>query len=255
MSAKQKWISAIVGLLVANVLAMVVLIVAYDATRGEPRGKAKKKLPVVPSGDCVDCAACVAVCPTGIDIREGLQMECVGCAQCIDACDGVMTKLAREPGLIRYTSQDELAGKPRRVLRARTVIYPAILVLAIAGLAWKVEDRAGTEVWIERIQGPSFVALPDGQIASQVQIKLENESDRVQHYRFAVVGAADAALRSAQPEWQAKARGTITVPLFVDAPASSFVRGERRVTLKIAGDDGFERDVTVTLLGPDGGAR
>ena len=106
------------------------LIIGYDTQRGEPRNQPKKKLPVVSSGDCVDCAACVAVCPTGIDIRDGLQMECIGCAQCIDACDTVMTKLGRPQGLIRYTSQDALAGKRARMLRARTIAYPAMLLLA-----------------------------------------------------------------------------------------------------------------------------
>jgi len=134
------------------------LIVGYDASRGEPRGKPKKRLAVVGErGDCVDCAACVTVCPTGIDIREGLQMECIGCAQCVDACDGVMDKLGKKRGLIRYTSQDELAGKARRVLRVRTVIYPALLVFAAGLLAFGVATRGSAEVWIERITGPSFV--------------------------------------------------------------------------------------------------
>ena len=109
------------------------LIVGYDARRGEPRGKPIKHLPVaddrgpaVARGDCVDCGACVAVCPTGIDIRDGLQMECIGCAQCADACDTVMTKLRRPGHLIGYTSKAALAGAPTRLLRPRMIAYPSL---------------------------------------------------------------------------------------------------------------------------------
>ncbi len=231
------------------------LIVAYDPRRGEPRAPAKKRLPVVQHGDCVDCTACVAVCPTGIDIRDGLQMECVGCAQCIDACDAVMDKLKRPRGLIRYTSQDELAGAPRKLLRARTVIYPALFAIAVAGLGWKLLSRSGTEVWIERVTGPAFVELPDGQISSQAQIKLENESDEPRRYRIALVDSPGASLRSADL-WNVKPRAAIVVPLMVDVPRSSFVHGERAVHVRIFESSGFERMLTVTLLGPDdGGAK
>jgi cytochrome c oxidase accessory protein FixG len=98
------------------------LIVGYDAERGEPRGSRKKE----GTGDCIDCKACVIACPTGIDIRDGLQLECVACAQCVDACDGVMTKIKKPLGLIRYASQSELRKEPRKAeLRPRLLIYPA----------------------------------------------------------------------------------------------------------------------------------
>ena len=104
------------------------LIVAYDVNRGEPRGKPKDNAAVARGGDCVDCNACVLTCPTGIDIRDGLQMECIHCTQCADACDAMMVKVGRPTGLIRYTSQDALAGQVRRLLRPRTVLYPLAFV-------------------------------------------------------------------------------------------------------------------------------
>jgi len=119
------------------------LIVGYDAKRGEPRGK-KRSLPVV--GDCVDCNACVSTCPTGVDIRQGWQMECINCAQCVDACDAIMTKLSRPVGLIRYTTPDELDGKPRKVWRARTILYPVLLAIAIVALGWAGNDRPRADV-------------------------------------------------------------------------------------------------------------
>ncbi|MEJ7600265.1 MAG: cytochrome c oxidase accessory protein CcoG [Kofleriaceae bacterium] len=229
------------------------LIVGYDAQRGEPRCQPKKKLPVIGErGDCVACNACVAVCPTGIDIRDGLQMECIGCAQCIDACDTVMDKLRLPRGLIGYTSQDVLAGKRKHLVRLRTIIYPALLVVCTSLLVWAVGSRASTEISIGRMSGPSFIELPAGQIASAVRLKLENESDVTRHYTI-LVDDADAKLRAPQARWEVKARRAVDVPLFVDVPRTSFQRGRRTVTLKVADDAGFHRALSVTLLGPEGG--
>ena len=220
------------------------LIVGYDAPRGEPRTKAKKKLAVLQErgGDCVDCGACVSVCPTGIDIRDGLQMECVGCAQCIDACDGVMDKLGRKRGLIRYTSQDE---------RARTIVYPLLLIIAAGMFAWTVTRRDGTEVWIERTTGPSFVVLPDGGISAQARVKIENQSDTERRYHLYLTQSPGATLRS-QPTWTVAPRKSLVLPLFIDVPRDSFVDGKRKVYLRIHDSGGAERVLTLTLLGPAG---
>jgi cytochrome c oxidase accessory protein FixG len=232
------------------------LIVGYDTKRGEPRAK-RKKLPVVNAtgGDCVDCGACVATCPTGIDIRDGLQMECIGCAQCVDACDGVMDKLSRKRGLIRYTSQDELAGKLRQVLRARTVVYPALLAIAASLMVWSGATRGTAIVWVERNSGPSFVELPDGKVAAQLLLKVENDSDALRRYTVTLVDAPDALLRAPEPTWQIRARASIEIPLFVDLPRAAFVHGERKIQIRIVDDGSFEHVVDATLLGPDGGAR
>jgi cytochrome c oxidase accessory protein FixG len=228
------------------------LIVGYDATRGEPRGKPKHRLPVIAErGSCVDCGACVDVCPTGIDIREGLQMECIGCAQCIDACDTVMDKLGQPRNLIGYTSQDRLAGHPGKLLRARTIIYPALLALAAGLLVFSVGTKSVADVFVERIDGPSFVDLPDGRIAARVQLKIENASDEPRGYTISLVDAPDAELRSVQPSWRVKPRRSIDVPLFVDVKPETFTGGKRRVYLRINDSVGFEKIVTVTLLGPE----
>jgi cytochrome c oxidase accessory protein FixG len=229
------------------------LIVGYDATRGEPRRALKKKLPVVKGGDCVDCGACVTTCPTGIDIRDGLQMECIGCTQCIDACDTVMDKVGRKRGLIRYTSQDELAGKGRHLLRIRTIVYPTLLAVATIALVFMVARRTGTEVSVDRLSGPSFVELPDGRVSAEVRIKIENESDEPRKYFFALVDGRAGELRSALPAWQVAPHKSIDVPLFVDTARTSFVHGKLPVRIRIDDDGGFEKIVAVTLLGPDGG--
>jgi cytochrome c oxidase accessory protein FixG len=228
------------------------LIIGYDAARGEPRTKPKKLLPVVRGGDCVDCSACVSVCPTGIDIREGLQMECIGCAQCIDACDSVMDKLDLARGLIRYTSQDELAGKPRKVWRLRTLIYPALLLVAGGMLTWSIQDREGTEVSIQRVEGASFVEVPDGKVSSQARIRLENGDDVERRYILMLVESPGTSLRS-NSQWTIKAHKSLEIPIFIDAPRDSFIGGKRRVYLRIHDSTGFERVVTLSLLGPAGG--
>jgi cytochrome c oxidase accessory protein FixG len=221
------------------------LIVGYDAKRGEPRGK-PKKLPVV--GDCVDCSACVATCPTGIDIRDGLQMECIGCAQCIDACDTVMDKLKRPRGLIGYTSKDALAGKAVRLIRARTIVYPVLLVLAAGLLAWSIAEKSSAVIAVERVTGPSFFELPDGTIAAQTRLRIENSSDERRRY---TIWLGDPALKLRSPaSWEIEARGSVAAPVIVDVPRDGFRAGKREITVNIAGDDGFHRAVAVTLLGP-----
>ncbi|NBX37776.1 MAG: cytochrome c oxidase accessory protein CcoG, partial [Planctomycetes bacterium] len=118
------------------------LIIGYDKTRGEPRGKMSAAAfiaansPEAKKGDCVDCKACVVTCPTGIDIRDGLQLECIGCTQCIDACDTIMLKLNKPKGLIRYASQDELAGKSRKLIRPRVLIYSVLMTVAASALVY-----------------------------------------------------------------------------------------------------------------------
>ncbi|HEX7837107.1 MAG TPA: cytochrome c oxidase accessory protein CcoG [Kofleriaceae bacterium] len=239
------------------------LIVGYDARRGEPRAKAKKHLRMAPAatdaataapgprGDCVDCGACVAVCPTGIDIRDGLQMECVGCAQCIDACDAVMDKLHRPRHLIGYTSQDQLAGVPRRLFRPRLVVYPALLAVVGSLLVWGIATRAPSEVTALRNDGPSFVVLPGGRIASAVRLKIENETDAPRRYAISLADAPDAALKSPLVIWEIKPHHAQAIPLFVEAAAATFHGGKRRVHLRIFDDQGFERIVATTLLGPE----
>jgi cytochrome c oxidase accessory protein FixG len=230
------------------------LIVGYDAARGEPRGKPKQRLPVIGvRGDCVDCSACVAVCPTGIDIREGLQMECIGCAQCIDACDAVMDKLRRPRQLIGYTSQDQLAGEPRRLLRPRMILYPSLLAIVGGLLLASVAGRAPAEVTALRSEGPSFIALPGGRIAAQVRLKIENETDEPRHYVVSLADAPDAALTSALAVWEIKPHHAQDIPLFVEADAATFRHGQRHVHLRVFDDQGFARIVAITLLGPMAG--
>ncbi|MDE3084247.1 MAG: cytochrome c oxidase accessory protein CcoG, partial [Verrucomicrobiota bacterium] len=128
------------------------LVIGYDAKRGEPRGK----LGSLASGDCVACDRCVQVCPTGIDIRQGLQIECIGCAACIDACDSVMRKLHRPPGLVRYASQAALAGQGTRWLRPRTILYAALMLIGSAVATWAFSTVKPAALSVTRVTGAPY---------------------------------------------------------------------------------------------------
>ena len=134
------------------------LVVAYDPERGEPRGKRGKT-----TGDCVDCGLCVAVCPTQIDIRDGLQLECIACTQCIDACDGVMAKLGREPKLIGYRS---LVGVERRwrvrLARPRVLIYAGLLAVVVTAFASALAERSPLQLYVAHNATSLYATLADG---------------------------------------------------------------------------------------------
>jgi cytochrome c oxidase accessory protein FixG len=158
------------------------LVVAYDGARGEPRGKRGKT-----TGDCVDCGLCVAVCPTGIDIRQGLQLECIACTQCIDACDGVMAKLGRAPKLIGYRAS---SGRRARLLRPRVVVYGAALCAVALALAEQLAERVPFEVFASHNAASLYSTLADGRPANSYTLRVENR-DRSAH-RFELLLEAPA---------------------------------------------------------------
>ncbi|CAN5909181.1 cytochrome c oxidase accessory protein CcoG [soil metagenome] len=249
------------GRLQAVLLDKQSMIIGYDVKRGEPRRKPKKMLPVLregsessEGGDCVDCDACVSVCPTGIDIRDGLQMECIGCAQCIDACDGVMDKVNKPRNLISYTSRDMLAGGARKLLRVRTVIYPLLLVFVAATFVVGVGTHTSTKVWIDRVEGPTFVELPDDQISSQLRLKLENADLAGHHYIVTLEGASNATLRGVTT-FDVKGLKSFESTMFVDSPRTSFAHGKLRVRVRATDELGHASVLDATLFGPEGARR
>jgi cytochrome c oxidase accessory protein FixG len=163
------------------------IVVGYDVQRGEPRGRGAGY------GDCVDCGACVTTCPTGIDIREGLQIECIACANCIDACDGVMDKMGYPRGLIRYTTENVIAGRPRRIVRPRTAIYAVLLAFLLSAFAWGVMHRAPVIVDVLHDRNALYRETGDGAIENGYTMKLVNKTDHAQRLRIDV--ERDSGLR------------------------------------------------------------
>ncbi len=154
------------------------LVPAYDAKRGEPRGRLKKGDDASQFGDCIDCKQCVAVCPTGVDIRHGLQEGCIMCALCIDACDQVMDKIHRPHGLIRYASFDELEGGEVLPLykRARVWVYGTIMLLAALGITWGLISLDAIELKVIHERQPLFVLQSDGSIQNKYTLKILNKT-------------------------------------------------------------------------------
>ncbi|USR41195.1 cytochrome c oxidase accessory protein CcoG [Ectopseudomonas hydrolytica] len=171
------------------------LVISYDAARGENRGPRRKDADYKAEGlgDCIDCTLCVQVCPTGIDIRDGLQLECIGCGACIDACDSVMDKLGYDRGLVRYSSENELAGGKTHWLRPRLIGYAAMLALMIGAFVWALAERPLISLDVTRDRG-LFRENAQGQIENIYSLKIINKTQQARSYAIALVDAGDFEL-------------------------------------------------------------
>jgi cytochrome c oxidase accessory protein FixG len=161
------------------------LVITYDAKRGEPRGKGGDK------GDCVDCGICVQVCPTGIDIRQGLQYECIGCAACIDGCNQVMTKVGKPQKLIRYSTLRAMEGKPTRVLRPRVLVYAAILASIATAAAASLYLRTPLKVDVIRDRAAIAREVEGGLIENVYRLQIMNTTEEARAFTVGVRGLPD----------------------------------------------------------------
>jgi cytochrome c oxidase accessory protein FixG len=181
------------------------LIVTYDTARGEPRGSRSKKADPAQLGlgSCVDCNLCVQVCPTGIDIRKGLQYECIGCAACIDVCDEVMVKMNYPKGLVRYDTQNGLAQhltpsqRLRRIFRPRVLVYSSVLFLIVSALATSIALRSPFKVDVVRDRGAMARQVEDGEVENVYRLQIMNATEMTQNYRVTVDGLPGLHLRDA----------------------------------------------------------
>lgn len=229
------------------------LIIAYDRARGEPRGKKKRGEPDGDVGDCVDCRKCVTCCPTGIDIRDGLQMECINCTQCIDACNEVMGKLGRPLNLIRYSSQAHDEGKPRKMLRPRTVVYPLIIALVFSLFGLLLSSKAGTELLVLRGKGLTYTAFDNDMIGNPFNLRVTNRSSVPRTYKVYFQDNKIIHFRSEDPAFSVRPNETQTVSGFILAPHDVFAMGKFSTTLVLESDDGQKVSHKVVLMGPAGG--
>ena len=165
-------------------------LVTYDAARGEARGPRKKNSDPAAAGlgDCIDCTVCVQVCPTGIDIRDGLQIDCISCGACIDACNGVMDQMGYARGLIRYTSKRAMAGGKTHWLRPRLVGYAIALLLMIGGLVWGLQERSLINLDISRDRSV-FRANSNGEIENIYTLKVLNKTQQSREYSLSLTDA------------------------------------------------------------------
>jgi cytochrome c oxidase accessory protein FixG len=172
------------------------LIVTYDEARGEPRGGRSRKVEVNSKelGSCIDCNLCVQVCPTGIDIREGLQYECIGCGACADVCDTVMDKMGYARGLVKYSTQNAITNNwthkqmLQRIMRPRVLIYAAILGLLVVGLLASLWFRTPFRVDVVRDRGVMARLTDDGKLENVYRLQIMNGTETTQHYKLGVAG-------------------------------------------------------------------
>lgn len=231
------------------------LVVGYDARRGEPRGKLQRG-EIAPGeqrhGDCIDCKRCVRVCPTGIDIRNGLQLECIHCAACVDACDSVMAQIGREPGLIRYSTENELAGHATRRFRPRVAIYTFILLAIVSTFAYRLSTRQFIDVqFLRGNHAAPFTLLEDGRVSNHLSAHIGNKDRKAQQIWFDLVSPEGVKLLTPLVPFPIAAESIATAPVFFQAPRELLQNGKLRVKVKTRNNEGFEKVQEVTILGPD----
>jgi cytochrome c oxidase accessory protein FixG len=222
------------------------LIVSYDAKRGEPRGNKKKAKEGQPVGDCVDCDWCVQVCPTGIDIRKGLQYECIGCALCIDACDQVMDKVGRPRGLIAYsTERAQLAGLPahegwrevmKHIMRPRVILYTSLLLFIISGFAWALFTRTPVKMNVMRDRASLAREVEGGKIENVYQLRVMNTTESARRFVLDIEGLPGATIPGLR-EIEVEAAGSRDIPIRVQVEADALAPGSHTVHFNLQAVD------------------
>ena len=229
------------------------LIVTYDAARGEGRGsRPRSDTPEMYRakglGDCIDCGLCVQVCPTGIDIRQGLQYECISCSACIDVCDSVMDKMHYPPGLIRNSTQNgidqSLSRKAmfRRVLRPRVLIYTAVLLALGVAMLWSLTVRSSFKVDVVRDRGTIARMVGQGRIENVYRLQIMNATEQTQRYVLGVQGLAGVQIVS-DAQISVEAAGSRWVPVRVQIPPDTVSAGSHPISFVISSQDQLRDEV------------
>ena len=216
------------------------LIVTYDEARGEPRGSRSKKADpkALNLGSCIDCTLCVQVCPTGIDIREGLQYECISCAACIDVCDTVMDKMNYPRGLIRYSTQNAVAqgwGRSellRKVFRPRVLVYSAILLAVTVALFTSLALRSPFKVDVDRDRASLARIVSGGKIENVYRLQVMNATENTQNYRIAATGLPGLILTS-EGTFSVDATGSRWVPVTLQLPYEAATPGSHEIHFEV----------------------
>ncbi len=231
------------------------MIISFDESRGLPKG-ARKKIAdkkQIGLGDCIDCTICVQVCPTGIDIRDGLQYQCIGCAACIDACDDVMDKMGYERGLIRYTTENTLNGKITHILRPRVVIYAIILIAITSGVFYSVLQRKPIALDIIRDRNTLYRETNDGLIENVYILKILNMDNKPHNYQLSVTGSNHPILKKDVNTIHVDSGKVLQFPVRVQVDEDNIKKRSTKLEFKLSAMDEPEK-LTVTqkarFLGP-----
>jgi cytochrome c oxidase accessory protein FixG len=230
------------------------LVISYDAKRGEPRGGRGRGADYRSKGfgDCVDCTLCVQVCPTGIDIRDGLQYQCIGCAACIDACDGVMQKVGYPEGLIRYTTENALEGKGMHVLRPRMLLYGGLLLAVTVGLVYAITLRVPVGLDVIRDRNVLYRETDEGLVENVYTLKLMNMTEEPRQYRLRVAGLDGLELVLREPRVAVPAGGVVSLPVQVRVDPVTLVQPSTEIefTVQAVDDPQITHTQAARFIGP-----
>jgi cytochrome c oxidase accessory protein FixG len=215
------------------------LIVSYIPARGEPRGSRKRSEDHVAKGlgDCIDCTLCVQVCPTGIDIRNGLQYECIACSACIDACDDVMDKMGYEKGLIKYTTEHAMKGGVTHILRPRIIIYALILLAIMTAFAWSFSQRVSLGLDVIRDRNTLYRETSDGLIENVYILKILNMDDVEHQYDLSASGIPSLSLHKDMSIIRVPSGGVLELPVRLRADEGDLEARSSDVVFELVATD------------------
>jgi cytochrome c oxidase accessory protein FixG len=229
------------------------LVVTYDPGRGEPRGARKRGSDHKARGlgDCVDCTMCVQVCPTGIDIRKGLQYECIACAACIDACDEVMDKVGYPRGLIRYDTQRGLDGERRKLLRPRMIVYGTVLAALIVGFGVSLAHRNVVGIDVLRDRNALYRERADGLIENVYNVKILNKDGEAHAFTITAAGVAGMQAEYGSDTVTVGPGEVRSVPVRIRVPRGELRGGaDIQLTIRTEGDRVLEATGKARFLAP-----
>lgn len=227
------------------------IVVAYDWIRGEPRKKLRKNQEDSGAGDCIDCKLCVHACPTGIDIRNGTQLECVNCTACIDACDEVMTKIKKPKGLIRYDSYTGIKTGTKFKFNARVVGYSVVLALLLCAFGVLLVSRSDVETTVLRVPGMLYQDQPNDRISNLYNIQFVNKTFDPINLQVLLKGQEEGTIKKVGE------RALVVPPnektegvFFVELPKAALAGANTKITLSIYEDDILIDEIKTNFLGP-----
>ena len=220
------------------------LIITYDTERGEPRGSRRRGSDAKAQGlgDCVDCTMCVQVCPTGIDIREGLQYECIACAACIDACDAIMDKVGSPRGLIRYSTERALERKSYRLIRPRTLIYTGVLAALLITMVTTIALRKPVILDVMRDRNALYRDVGRQGIQNNYTIRVINKHNEPHEYELSVVGIEQMTIQS-ETKFSLEGESVLTLPVSVTVPHEN-ASGGQVIEFRLDATDGSGISIT-----------
>ncbi|RKZ36812.1 MAG: cytochrome c oxidase accessory protein CcoG [Gammaproteobacteria bacterium] len=230
------------------------LIIAYDGNRGEPRGSRKRGTDhgAQGLGDCIDCTLCVQVCPTGIDIRKGLQYECIACAACIDACDDVMDRMGYAKGLVRYATEHAMEGKPVSVLRPRVLIYGVVLIALLASVIVSLINRVPVDLDVIRDRNTLYRETGDGRVENVYTLKISNMDGEEHAFRVAIDGPEGMELVVTHSPVQVGPGEVVSLTVRANVDPAALTRTSTEISFRLESvdDPGLKTEEPARFLGP-----